>query len=90
MKLSVKTHIFRICFVCTDPNDYEYLATLRLMLNLQEMHKETMQMFSRGLPLWQRMLVPTLASRAALKMSGGVGLTEALSANMRIVEGTFG
>lgn len=49
-----------------------------------------MEMFSRGLPLWQRMLVPTLAPGVMSTMSEGLRFTEALSANMRIVERTFG
>lgn len=54
------------------------------------MHSETMEILSRGLPLWQRMLVPTLAPGVMLTMSDGLRLKEALSANMRIVEKTFG
>lgn len=56
----------------------------------QEMHRETMEMFSRGLPLWQRLLVPTLAPGLMSTMSEGLRLTEQISANMRIVERAFG
>ena len=53
----------------------------------QEMRPETMEMLARGLPLWQRLLLPMLGAGVLndhLRIAGSV------SANMRIVERTFG
>ncbi|CAM9420972.1 unnamed protein product, partial [Laminaria digitata] len=59
----------------------------------KDMWRETtMEMLSRGLPWWQRLLMPTLgvgAVSAVNDMNGRARLTEEMPGNMRIVERTF-
>lgn len=49
-----------------------------------------MGMFSRGLPLWQKLVVRALGAGMVSTMNERLMLTEKLSANMKIVERTFG
>lgn len=53
------------------------------------MRRETIEMFSRGLPLWQRLLVPTLVPGVVCAMEERFRLKEEMSANMKVIEKTF-
>ncbi|CAN0311885.1 unnamed protein product, partial [Pylaiella littoralis] len=56
----------------------------------QEMYHETMEMLSRSLPLWQKLVVQTLGAGVVSTTNERLRLTETLSANVKIIERTFG
>lgn len=57
---------------------------------VQEMRRETMKMFSRGLPLWQRLLMPTLGAGLVDTMKERLRVEGRIWSNMKTIEKTFG
>ncbi|CAM9590242.1 unnamed protein product [Ectocarpus sp. 4 AP-2014] len=56
----------------------------------KEMRSETLKMFSRGLPLWQRLLMPTLGAGLVNTMNERLRLEGGIRGNMKTIEKTFG
>ncbi|CAM9592135.1 unnamed protein product, partial [Ectocarpus sp. 8 AP-2014] len=56
----------------------------------KEMRRETIKMFSRGLPLWQRLLMPTLGVGLVNTMNERLRLEGGIRSNMKTIEKTFG
>ncbi|CAB1110646.1 unnamed protein product [Ectocarpus sp. CCAP 1310/34] len=54
------------------------------------MRSKTIKMFSRGLPLWQRLLMPTLGVGLVNTMNNRLRLEGGIRSNMKIIEKTFG
>lgn len=57
---------------------------------VQEMRSETIKMFSRGLPLWQRLLMPTLGVVLVNTMNERLRLEGGIRSNIKTIEKTFG
>lgn len=88
---SLPGHCAKQALVAKHPESALTLAFHHLWnrLGAQEMQPKTMEMFSRGLPLWQKLLMPILGAGVISTMNQRFVFTEEISANMTVVYDTF-